>query len=104
MILRSMQNLPRATPSSPTRKRPTPSGAGLRRMFLTQVLAPLTVAPLVLLGSHAMAAQAKPGQNQAPAASCRASTEWPLWDSFNERFAQEDGRIVDFNVAQMHST
>ena len=104
MILRSMQNLPHANPWSPSRTRPTPSGAVPRRSFLTHVLAPLTVAPLVLLGGQALAAQAQTSKSQAPTASCRVSTDWPLWDSFNERFAQEDGRIVDFNVAQMHST
>lgn len=104
MILRSMQNLPHANPWSPSRTRPTPSGAVPRRSFLTHVLAPLTVAPLVLLGGQALAAQAQTSKSQSPTASCRVSTDWPLWDSFNERFAQEDGRIVDFNVAQMHST
>ena len=39
----------------------------------------------------------------AALAAC-AAADWPLWDRFFERFGTDDGRIIDFNVPQMHTT
>lgn len=43
----------------------------------------------------------------APAAmaanTCPAAT-WPLWEQFAQRFMQADGRVIDYSVAQQHST
>ena len=91
-----MQSQATASRWSLLRGRRAPTGRGGRRSFLSRLLAPVTLAPLVLSLGSAFAAP--------PQAACVSSAEWPLWETFNERFAQEDGRIVDFSVPQMHST
>lgn len=40
----------------------------------------------------------------AQAADDCAAASWPLWQQFAERFMQADGRVIDFSVAQQHST
>ncbi len=33
-----------------------------------------------------------------------AAAAWPLWQQFAQRFIQADGRVIDYSVAQHHST
>ncbi len=33
-----------------------------------------------------------------------AAAAWPLWQQFAQRFMQADGRVIDYSVAQQHST
>ena len=35
---------------------------------------------------------------------CAAAAAWPLWQQFAQRFMQADGRVIDYSVAQQHST
>ncbi|GAA4328781.1 cellulose synthase complex periplasmic endoglucanase BcsZ [Pigmentiphaga soli] len=41
--------------------------------------------------------------NAAGAAACPAE-DWPLYQTFLQRFVQADGRVVDFSVAQLQTT
>ncbi|MBV8617661.1 MAG: cellulase [Curvibacter sp.] len=78
--------LPR--PAQPPRSRA--AGSLSRRALLGQAA----------FGFLASAAQAAP---QVRTVGC-AAADWPLWNSFYERFGTDDGRIIDFSVPQMHTT
>jgi endoglucanase len=74
--------------------RPSPAKGLARRTFLN-----LSATALSLL--HFAAEPATPKR----AAGCTAApADWPLWSSFIERFGQDDGRVVDYSVPQLHST
>ncbi len=66
-----------------------------------RALLSLLMAPAALPAGNVFAADGLGASGRRP---CQSSPPWPLWESFVERFLQADGRVIDFSVAQMHST
>ncbi|WP_034388522.1 cellulose synthase complex periplasmic endoglucanase BcsZ [Comamonas composti] len=44
------------------------------------------------------------GQAAAAGPAACSQAQWPLWERFAQRFIQADGRVIDFSVAEQHST
>lgn len=51
--------------------------------------------------AHAADEAKKPRTGTASAPACKA---WPLWQRFNQRFVQADGRVIDHSTPRLHST